>query len=650
MKFTYGRADFGKLDRGQENCYLLTNGLGGFSSNTIVGSSTRNDHALFMASIKAPNQRWHLLTKTSEVLNDDNKSYELTSQEYVNYTKNQRGFAYLNQFEMEYYPTWEYQVNGVTIEKTIVMKQNENTIGISYHIYNQTSKPYNFFVTPYMQFVKKGDTLNKNQIFTTTDHNISSEGVILHYKTNGKIGLYETKYIDDLYYGYDARDGRNSIGAVAHNHKIQFEIQPYEDHTFYVIYSLSPVEDTVENMMKEEKKHLDDLVSESFVRHHIGQELVKSASKFVVNRESTNGKTMIAGYPFFADWGRDTMIALTGCCISSRQFEETKSMFRTFMKYCKKGIMPNIFPEGREEAFYNTVDASLLFICAVYEYYEASNDIGFIKEAMPVMKDIVYWYKAGTDYSIAMDKDGLIMAGEDMMQLTWMDVRIEDVLPTPRHGKPVEINAYWFNSLKIMELFSKLFNDSGKEYGDLALMVQGSFNQLFWNEKTSCLRDVISNTKSDDQIRCNQIWAVSLPFSILSLEKEKQVVDTVFEKLYTPYGLRTLSPDDKEFQPFYGGSQFNRDMAYHQGTVWPFPMGAYYLAYLKVNGYSIEAVNRVKKQLDALGPCLREGCVGQLAEIYDGQYPRDSKGCFAQAWSVGELLRVYVKLEQLESC
>ena len=255
----------------------------------------------------------------------------------------------------------------------------------------------------------------------------------------------------------------------------------------------------------------------------------------------------------------------------------------------------------------------------------------------------------GTDYGIRMDEDGLIRAGQGLDQVTWMDVRVGEILPTPRHGKPVEINAYWYNALRIMEKLAVLVGcnrTEQAEYAQLAEKVKRSFTEKFWMEEKQCLRDVLSGAEADEQVRCNQIWAVSMPFTMLDEKRERQVVDTVFEKLYTPYGLRTLEKDDPEFQPFYGGEVLKRDLAYHQGTVWAYPLGAYYLAYLKVNHYSGSAVREVRAQLEVMNSALREGCVGQLPEIYDGENPVSSKGCFAQAWSTGEILRVYEALER----
>ena len=257
-------------------------------------------------------------------------------------------------------------------------------------------------------------------------------------------------------------------------------------------------------------------------------------------------------------------------------------------------------------------------------------------------------YMRGTRHAIGMDSDGLIHAGEGLDQVTWMDVCVDGILPTPRHGKPVELNAYWYNALCILRELAPLAGAGGAEYAALAQRVKESFGQTFWMEDKGYLRDVISGTHADEQLRCNQIWAVSMPFSVLPPERERQVVEAVFARLYTPYGLRTLDPADREFKAFYGGGRLERDLAYHQGTVWAFPLGGYYLAYLKVNGYSRRARDTVRRQLEAVSGALREGCAGQLPEIYDGRDPVLSKGCFAQAWSVGELLRVFEMLEELE--
>jgi len=296
---------------------------------------------------------------------------------------------------------------------------------------------------------------------------------------------------------------------------------------------------------------------------------------------------------------------------------------------------------------YNTVDAALLLIDCVWQYVQRTGDLAFAEEAWPVMERIACFYQKGTHHSIGMDSDGLIFAGGGLDQVTWMDVCVQGILPTPRHGKPVEINAYWYNALRILEdLGVKLGKDTA-HYAALAEKVKVSFNEKFPIPEKGYLRDVISGTKADEQLRCNQIWAVSMPFCVLTPEWEKNVVEAVERHLYDGCGLRTLSPEDPEYKGFYGGDMLKRDMAYHQGTTWIFPMGAFHLAWLKVHGNTPEAAAEVRSRLDALEPMLREGCAGQLPEIYDGDFPTESKGCFAQAWSVGEMLRVFEALHNI---
>jgi len=646
MNFTYGKRDWKTLRRGQENCYLLTNRKGGYSSLSMIGSSSRNEHVLFMASLKAPNNWVQLIANMEEVIMIGNQKISLKSQEYVGYTKNGEGYFHLNGFSVNPFPEWNYLVDGVVLEKTIVMKYEENLVLVSYNLENHREDKVQILLQPWMRFSSKGKMPEKEQQIEVTQDSIISGGYTLFYNTDGHVEMTEKSWEEDLYFQDDAKDQREAIGAQFSNHQYSYELLPGERRNAYVMYSLNEIKEGPHSIIENELERRMKLEENSKMTTELGKQLAVSADAYVVDRESTEGRTIIAGYPFFGDWGRDTMIAVMGCCISAGRKEDTESIFRSFMKYMKNGIMPNMFPEGEKEPMYNTVDASLLFIYAVYEYYQEFKDLTFVDEAMPKMMEIIEWYKRGTDYHIRMDEDYLISAGSGLEQVTWMDIRVDDYLPTPRHGKPVEINAYWYNDLKIMEYFSELLKlENNEEYGALAEKVKISFLEVFWNEKEMCLKDVVSGTDADIQVRCNQIWAVSVPFGMLDRVQEKMVVEKVYKELYTPYGLRSLSPLDPEYRPFYGGSLWDRDTAYHQGTVWGFPLGGYYLAYLKVNDYSIKARKKVLKELNLLEGTLREGCIGQVAEIFDGENPVTSKGCFAQAWSVGELLRALKKAE-----
>lgn len=691
MRFTYGKIDWSGQDRGQENCYLLTNGLGGFSSQSMIGSNARNDQALLMACLRAPVDRFHMVTRLEEEVEwQQSGSVSLSGQQYVDYTKNREGQKHLQSFVLDDFPVWMYQVGGLQVRKTVVMKHGENTVGVQYRIVNRARQDARLSLTPLFQFVPKGVVMPEGKEFALAVRGNVPEGgrmsgkeakaagedagkrcgtltsgsLSLHFLTDGGVEQFAAVYVDDLYYAHDSRDGRPAVGRAAANHRIVASVPAGEERVCDVIYSVERdfTENaegfTVDAMLREERARLTALAERSGLTGETARQLVKAADQFVVERESTGGKSIIAGYPFFGDWGRDTMIAMTGCCISTGRYEDAKNIFRTFMKYCQKGIMPNMFPEGDNPPMYNTADASLLFISAVHEYYISSGDLDFVRESWETMKDIIFWYRNGTDFHIRMDEDGLIAAGGGLEQVTWMDVRYQDILPTPRHGKPVEINAYWYNDLCVMAFFAEKFGEDAAAYRELAEKVKSSFCEKFWNEQENCLRDVLAaeepglpaaeqerRKRAQDQIRCNQIWAVSQRFTMLSKRQERAVVDRVFEELYTPRGLRSLAPGDGEFQRQYMGAWKHRDLSYHQGTVWGFPLGGYFLAYLKVYAHSKEAKETVKEQLAGIEGALREGCIGQLAEVYDGENPVVSEGCFAQAWSTAELLRVYEALE-----
>lgn len=644
MKWIYGKQELKNLERGQENCYLLTNGLGGFSSMTMTGSVARNDHALLMACVQAPNHRYNMVHRLKESLCLGEEEIVLSSQEFADGYK-EEGCPYFSSFVFDDMPIWRFLVQGVEIRKEIAMKQGENTVAVRYSIRNRSRKPAELKIVPFYQFTAKGSEPEPEQKFQYTKNAVISNGMTLYFQTNGTLDNIEERQ-ETYFYSYDACDGRRETGLAKSGHIITESVQPGEEKILKLVYSMENSDQDADVIILEMQTYRKALEAKAGLHKEMAKELVKSASQFVSRRESTNGRTILAGYPFFEDWGRDTMIALPGICISTGQYETAKEILRTFAVNERGGLMPNLFPEGGNDPLYNTVDAALLFINCVYLYYQAAGDRAFVQEMYPVMERIIKAYREGTDYGIHMDEDGLIQSGEGLWQVTWMDVRVGDILPTPRHGKPVEINAYWYNALCIMDELAETA-DKKAVYTQLKEKVKASFVDKFWMDDKKCLKDLVSGTKADAQIRCNQIWAVSLTFTMLDPEKEQQVVETVFEKLYTPYGIRTLEQEDQEVHGLYQGKMEDRDMAYHQGTVWTFPLGAYYLAYLKVNQYSPEAKKIVREQLEVMEAAMREGCIGQLPEIYDGENPTRSKGCFAQAWSVGEILRVYEALEKL---
>lgn len=652
MQFVYGKNSWRRIEQGEENEYLLTNGLGGFSSLSIIGSNVRNDHALLIAAFHAPSQRYHMITNIHACLEMEGETWCLASQRYLEGEKKE-GFRYLQCFALEYLPEWQYHIKDTDIIQTMWMKQEENTVIVHYEIRSQQSGYLN--LTPWMQFVPKGERLAKNQKFEIDSEKICSNGKSLFYRTNGRVVIQNTKFLEGWYYEKDERDGRDFIGCAARNHQIICPFFPGVQE-FYVVYSTKELDFVDLKWVKEEKdreiQRQKNLVRQAGLKDSVAQTLVRSANQFLTWRESTKSESVIAGYPFFGDWGRDTMIAMIGCTLSTKQYKSARSILQTFLSYCKKGLMPNMFPEDGAEPIYNTVDASLLFFEVLYRYYLATLDLELLKQAWPVLLDIIEWYQKGTDFRIYMDTDGLITAGEGVHQLTWMDVRIGEILPTPRHGKPVEVNAYWYNALRIMAKLSDVMGEKQRERFDkMADTTKVNFLELFWDKNRGYLRDVVSKssqTNADWQIRCNQIWTLTLSYTMLNQQQAKSVIQTVYRHLYTPWGLRSLSPKDSEYHPVYGGTQKERDLAYHQGTVWAYPLGAYYRALLRWEEDLEQAVFLVKRQLLAMEACLLEGCVGQIAEIYDGDCPDTTRGCFAQAWSVGEILRVYAEMEEIE--
>ena len=672
MKFEFNKTSWTTLEEGEKNCYLMANGLGGYNSMNLVGGLTRGDQAFFMAAKKAPNVRWNMITGLLETLTVDGKEYVLTSQRMQG-KEDLEGFRYLESFTFDNYPAWVYNAAGITVTKTIVMVQGENTVAVNYEIEKGNAKEVTFSVKPMLRFTAKNTAFakedaeniilrlvecekNAETLMPTVRYAISKGTDAVYAATNGTVTEMKPEVFGPLYFSQDERDGRDETGYVLLNHEIELEVSRNQGR-LTCVFGMQPFtygETYFAKALQNYKAYVTNLMDNSKATSELGRQLSVSADAYVSQRESTGGKTILAGFPFFEDWGRDTMIALPGITMVTGRFEECKSILRTFAKYVHKGLLPNLFPEGDCNPMYNSVDAPLLFINTAYEYIKFSGDEAFAEEIFPVLERIVEAYKNGTDFHIKMDTDYLISAGADLEQLTWMDVRVGDHLPTPRHGKPVEINAYWYSGLKVMEEFAKKLGKEtqAEEYAALAEKVKKSFLAKFWNEEENCLKDVLSGNSEENQIRCNQIWVLTQPFTMLPAEKEKEVIEKVRKELYTTIGLRTLSPRDPAFHEIYIGPMQQRDRAYHQGTTWAFPLGAYYRAVLKFIreqefAEKAEWKQHVADGMSALHDWLAEGCVAQIAEIYDGKTPTISRGCYAQAWSVGELLRAVYEYEML---
>ena len=662
MKFSLDGSYFTDIDAAESGCFLITNGLGGYSCLDLACGTSRNDHALFMAAVKAPNVRHNMITNVLADIKIDKTSYTLSTQRTHDGTYTQ-GYSHIenvcyenNSFSIT------YKFDDVRLVLDIIMVHKDNTVMLDYHIINPNRHDIVLTLTPLLRFTPKNTPFNANTVFTLEAHDDSgffaicgNSQKVFCASTLAVRPLPETEYYSMLW-TLDTRDGRDDTGLCAISHKLVCQTSDAETEQI-LVYSLN--ENTVSDTMKKgsltevfhtasstENRRINSIIDNSGLKSTLGRQLAASADAYIVDRESTSGKTIIAGYPFFEDWGRDTMIALGGTVLSTKRFADCKSILTTFAKYEKNGLLPNLFPEGGATPMYNSADAPLLFINSVYEYVKASGDTDFIAECFTPMKNIIDAYENGTDFHIKCDSDGLIMAGAGLEQLTWMDVRVDNFLPTPRHGKPVEINAYWYSALRAMESFCRQTDkpELAEKYADMAARVKNSFLAKFYDCEMGCLKDVLNGTYEEKQIRCNQIWALTMPFTMPDYDIAEQILDTLEKKLYTTVGLRTLDMADPAFKPIYIGDMHKRDRAYHQGTVWTFPLGAYLRARIRqLDFYNEEKrsgeVRRLRACFDALTPWLYEGCLGQFAEIYDGASPSVSRGCFAQAWSVGEILR-----------
>lgn len=652
MKF--GKKDWTSYDRGIEKEWMLTNGISGFCGGTAIGANCRKYQGLLLACTNSPEERYMILSNLNEEINIGGKLHQLSSCKYTD--KIVDGFNNLQGFYYDGLPHFRFFVDGVVVDKKVAMEYGKNTVLIEYDILNG-SKEAKINIEPLFTFRNPGvcsgqenlefkKTVDKEEIELIPQ---LKEDITIRFLTyGGKIIDNSDKIVDKIYYDVDKSTGDKFVDKCYVPGTVEINLNPNERKKVYLLCTIEKENNfDCEKIIENEEERIRELRNTFDDSRVLAKYLPIAADQFIVNRESINGKTILAGYPWFLDWGRDAMIAINGLTLSTGRLDDAKDIIRSFSLYEKDGLIPNMFPGEGKEPLYNTVDASLWFINAVYNYLLYSNSdeaIDFVRnEVYGTIKNIIKAYKEGTKFSIKMDeKDSLINAGSGLDQVTWMDVRVNGIVVTPRHGKPVEINALWYNALKIAALLKDKFEkEENNEYEELAQEVKESFTKAFWNEDGKYLYDVVNDNEKDDSLRPNQIWAVSLPFTMLDGEKEKYVVQKVFEELYTPYGLRSLSRDHKDYHGIYIGKLFDRDMAYHQGTTWGFPLGAFFTAYCKVNDYSKEAVELVDSLMSDMEDHIQDQCLGSIAEIFDGDNPFKARGCYAQAWSVGEMLRVY---------
>lgn len=660
----FGKAEWRDYHEGIRKEWLLANGIGGFASSTLIGANTRRYHGLLIASLKPPVARHLILSKIDENITCGSNSYNLYSCRTPGYVSH--GYLRQQRFLQEPLPTFIYTVEDIFFEKKICMVYGENTTVIVYHVING-GRDSLLKLTPLVNY--RDYHHNSSRIYMNFIQEESEKGTLIKPKAtdiNIRISSSEGRFVkkDDCWFlnmYYDAEAERGLTPEDDHFIPGIFEIslEPFEEKYITIFatienkYKCTDCADGPE-IIRAEESRISALLEKAGIRNDIQteddkpendflfKELVKAADKFIVKRESTDSKTIIAGYPWFTDWGRDTMIALPGLTLATGRFEDAKDILYTFSRYVSGGLIPNMFPDGPYEPAYNTVDAPLWYFEAVYKYIRYTGDYGFIREKIfPALTEIAGSFINETSYSIAMDSDSLITAGNEGTQLTWMDVKIGGYSVTPRHGKAVEVNALWYNALHVMAELSDRFQGNGDYYRKIADSVKRSFYEKFWNKNRQFLYDVVGDGFRDDSIRPNQILAVSLTHPVIEGEAAAIVLKTVWRELYTAYGLRTLSPDDKNYRGVYTGSQYERDSAYHMGTVWAWLLGHFISAYIRVNGINDESKKAVRRFIDPFRDHLRDACIGSISEIFDGNEPLTPRGCFAQAWSVAEILRVY---------
>jgi len=627
--------------------WLETNGLGGFASSTIIGLNTRRYHGLLTAATRPPVGRMVLLSKLEETLVVAGQRYELSANQYPGVIHPQ-GHLYLKQFRLDPFPVFTYEVAGIEIEKSVFMIHGENSAVIQYELKTADRSAL------------AGCFLEARPLIAFRDyHGATHENDALDPRVEVEMNLATVRPYEEtpplhLAHNADSLDlngwwYRNFEYQVERERGLDFREDCFSPCALKFDLSRLARAAVIASTERRDINRVSDYRQAEINRRQAAlatypdanetvRALVAAADQYIVARGDQ--KTVIAGYHWFGDWGRDTMIALPGLTLVTGRYEAAKSILLAFARFVDRGMLPNRFPDAGEEPEYNTVDATLWYFEAVCALLRYTGDYKFVQTSLyPALTEIIDWHERGSRYGIRVDEDGLLRSGEPGVQLTWMDARVDGREVTPRAGKAVEIQALWHNALRVMERLANKFGEkeSEKRYGRMAARAKRSFNQLFWNEAAGCLFDVVDGEARDPRVRPNQILAVSLTHTMLPREKAKQVVAVVERDLLTPYGLRSLSPNDPQYRGRYEGGPAERDGGYHQGAVWAWLMGPFITAYLKTNGGKDRA--RAARWLEGFNQHIREAGLGQVSEIFDGDAPHAARGCVAQAWSVAELLR-----------
>jgi len=656
---SFGREVCNDLAVAEQREWLVTNGIGGFASGTVSGNLTRRYHGLLIAALNPPVGRTQLVAKVDEVADYDGNSYSLAANRWSSGAIEPRGYVHIQHFQLEgTVPVWQFAIGEALLEKRIWMRQGENTSYVQYRVM-RSSQPLDLRVAVLVNYRDYHSTTHAGN----WQMNVESipNGIQVHpfedavpFKLFSAKGQWEPRHewhrdcflTQERYRGLD--DHEDHLNAAA------FGIQLSLEESVTLVFTSEPNVDLNGESAQEAQRSHDSQITSAWRKTNSQaakapasiRQLVHAADQFIVKRplqDNAQGCSIIAGYPWFADWGRDTMIALPGLTIATGRPEIAKQILLSFSRYVDGGMLPNNFPDGGGRPDYNTVDAAFWYIEAIRQYYEATQDRETLAALFPTLLQIIDGHLKGTRYSIHVDaSDGLLYAGEPGVQLTWMDARVDGREVTPRIGKPIEINALWYSALETLARLAPVVGKLAEPFAKMARVVEKSFAK-FWNASAGYCYDVIDNpgVSSDPTLRPNQIFAVSLPQSPLTAVQQKSVVDICARRLLTPHGLHSLDPRHPAYQGHYGGSPAQRDGAYHQGTAWGWLLGPLALAHFRVyrdRQLALSFLEPLCQQIQAHG-------LGTLSEIADGDAPFSPRGCVAQAWTVAETLRAWQVLQ-----
>lgn len=664
ITYQYTQKDWTTFKEGIKREWAVTNGIGGYAGSSMIGAHSRTHQGYLIASLHAPIERYLVFSKINETVTVGTKtvSFETSQHRASGKTVYAEGQKFLTSFIYDGSVHYAYETDNFSFKKHITLKRNANVCAVSYEL-TAGDNDCTFTLTPLFNYREHSESSTPDTLrFETFTEDRTfylvpekNKDIAIRFQTSeGTFSERKTVYDVDMQLQIEVDLETDGLDCHYCPVDLSIEVPANTTKKVSILCSIGDVNERPASVsateafsiLEENARCHAELFEKAGYRDSFANQLVLASDHFLTYRESTKMMTVLAGLPWFTDWGRDTMIAFTGLTLCTKRFKEAEEILLTFARYIRHGIVPNMFPDDNMPPLYNTVDASLWYFYAVYQYLHynpAAEAEAFVKEQIfPHLKEIISAYEKGTDFSIYMEGDGLIHAGSGLDQITWMDVRVGDWVATPRHGKPVEINALWYNALRIMESLCEKFDEDASAYRARANQVKESFNAKFWDSANQCLFDVVDGDEPDDHIRPNQIYAVSLPFSLLPEEQEKAVVALMEKELFVGCGLRSLAPDHPDYHGIYCGALAKRDAAYHQGTAWGFLLGGFFSAYMKVNHHSSSAAENAIRMLEPVRKHLTDsGCIGSISEIFDGDAPHNPRGCYAQAWSVGEVLRCY---------